>query len=279
MEIVSSWYEDLSATAWQSAEATIGYLPNLLGAVLLLAVGWVVGRLVRAGTVGLGDSANRVLDRFLRSGRLTQFRLSPAVLGMIGAVAFWLVLFIFIVAATKVARLEAFSNWLDRIVAYLPTLLAGGFIILSGYLISILVRDLVSATLITVHAAQSNTVGVAAQGLTLLTAVIIGIDQVGIDVSFLITMIGIILAGILAGISLAFGLGVRAHVSNLIGAHNLQEQLHPGQVARLGKLEGEILELTPTSIILSTRDGRATVPAKIFDEEVTVVVTPDHGDG
>lgn len=275
MEQVSTWFEGLSTTATQMLATLISYLPNLLGAVLLLLAGWVIARLLRVGIQRAGDGINRLLDRFLRAGSLLKVRLSPQALQLVGNIAFWLIILFFITAATKVARLDAFSAWLDQIVAYLPTLLASGLIILAGYLISALVRDLVSATILSSGLGQSELFGALAQGVTLLLAVMIGIEQIGIDITFLVTFIAIVVGAVLAALSIAFGLGARNYVSNLIGAHALQQQFQPGQFARMGAVEGEILEFTPTGVILATAEGRLTVPAKIFDEEVTLLVTPE----
>jgi hypothetical protein len=278
MEHLTTWFDGLRASGAKLLDTMLGYLPNLIGALLLLLLGWMLARLVRAAAGRLGDAVNRLLDRLMRLGGLTRFRLSPRALKLIGNAAFWLVILFFITAATRVAQLDAFSSWLDRILAYLPTLLAGALIILAGYLVSALVRDLVAATLGSAGLAQNELFGAVAQGATFLTAVVIGIDQIGIDVTILITLIAIVVGAMLAGLSLAFGMGSRDFVSNLIGAHYLQQHLQPGQTARIGEIEGEVLELTPTSVVLATAKGRTTIPAKVFNEAATVVMTPgdDH---
>ena len=274
MEHLTTWLDGLRASAANLLDTMVGYLPNLIGAVLLLLLGWMLARLVRAAAGRLGNAVNRLLGRLMRRGSLTRFRLSPRALKLIGNAAFWLVILFFITAATRVAQLDAFSSWLDRILAYLPTLLAGALIILAGYLVSALVRDLVAATLGSAGLAQNELFAAVAQGATFLTAVVIGIDQIGIDVTILITLIAIAVGAMLAGLSLAFGLGSRDFVSNLIGAHYLQQYLQPGQTARIGEVEGEVLELTPTSVVLATAAGRTAIPAKLFNEAATVVMTP-----
>ncbi len=278
MRNVTSWLENLQTVALEQFTAILAYIPSLVGALLLLLAGWVIARLFRAGARRIGDGTNRILDRFMNAESLARFRLSPAAFDMIGNILFWLIILFFITAATRVAGLDAFSSWLERIVAYLPTLLAGGLIILAGYLVSALVRDLAAATLASAGIVQSELFGMIAQGVTFLTAVVIGIDQIGIDVTFLVTVIAIVLAATLAGLSLAFGLGARTLVSNLIGARYLQQQFHPGQVARIGNIEGEILELTPTSVILASAEGRTMIPAKVFNEETAVLITPADDD-
>lgn len=278
MDDVSAWFGGMTAAGTEMQSQIVAYLPNLLGALLLLAVGWGIARLARTGTRKLSGGLGRLLERGIRFGRLSRLRLSPRIHGLLASIVFWLVMLLFITAATRVARLDAFSLWLDRIVAYLPTLIAGGLIVLFGYLISAMVRDLLSATFVTAGLGRGELVGSLSQATIIAVSVIIGIDQVGIDVTFLVTMAAIIVAAILGGVSLAFGLGARSFVSNLIGAHYLQQQLQPGQRARIGEAEGEVLELTPTSVVLATPDGRLFVPAKLFHEMTTTLVLGQKDD-
>jgi len=278
MEDMSTWFEGITAATAEVQSEIVAYVPNLLGALLLLVIGWVIARLARGGTRKLSGGLSRLLERGIRFGRLSRLRLSPKIPELLASVIFWLVILFFITAATKVARLDAFSIWLDRIVSYLPTLIAGGLIVLFGYLISAIVRDLVTATFVTAGLGRGELLGVLSQAAVILISAIIGIDQVGVDVTFLVTIVAIVVAAVLGGVSLAFGLGARSFVSNLIGAHYLQQQMQPGQIARFGDIEGEILELTPTSIVLATADGRMMLPAKLFNEIATALVLPRQDD-
>ncbi len=278
MDGISTLLTDLSRAANDVLVNVVAYIPNLIGAVILLLLGWTFARLARAGIVRGGDAANRLLDRFLTAGSWASMRLSSRILVLVGNAAFWVVILFFITAATETAHLDAFSSWLDSIVAYLPTLVAGALIVLVGYLVSALIRDLVAATISSAGLSQSDLFGAMAQGVTFLTAIVIGIDQIGVDVTFLVTVVAIAIAAVLGSLSLAFGLGAQTFVSNLIGAHYLQQELQPGQIARFGSVEGKVLELTPTSVVLATQEGRMSVPAKVFNEEITIVVTPGDDD-
>lgn len=278
MDNVSGWLDGFSGFTSQIVQAVAAYLPSLLGAAVLLAIGWLVARVLRYATLGVGDGANRVLERYLRMRALARMRLSPRVVKLVADVVFWLVVLFFVTAATRVARLETFSSWLDGIVEYLPTLLAGGLILLAGYILSTLVRDAVAATTAAVRLGQSELFGLVAQALTLVAAAILGISQIGIDVTFLVTVTAVVLGMFLAGISLAFGLGARSLVADLIGAHYLQHWLQPGQTARIGDIEGDVLEVNATNVVLATAEGRTTVPARLFSEQPSVVISPVRSD-
>ena len=271
MEDASVWLTNIKMVSIDLSREFIAYLPNLAGAIVVLLVGWGFAKILRAAAVRIADGVNRLLDTLMPSGRLAGFRLSGRALKLIGDSIFWLAIFFVLTVASDIAEFHTFSAWLKGVVAYLPHLLGGGLIILVGYLISAAIRDLLSTTLASVGVGQSELVGAAAQWATFLTAIIVGIDQVGVDVTFPIIIIAIIVGAILGGMAIAFGLGARPLVTNLIGAHYLQQQYAIGQDIRIGEQEGKVLEFTPTGIMLDTEAGRANVPGSVyFDHLITV---------
>ncbi|CAN5336044.1 hypothetical protein BH24PSE2_BH24PSE2_24430 [soil metagenome] len=260
-------------TFYEALHSFIEYLPYLLAALLLLLIGWLVARLIRSACRRLGTALNRVLTRISRWSRTGRsLRLSPAAAALIGNVAFWLVILLFVAMAARVARLELFTLWLDRIVAYLPTLIAGGLILLAGWFVSVLARDVVTAASEATSPGQSALFGLIAQSAIFLAAIVIGLDQIGIDVTFLIILLGILASGLLLSLALAFGLGARALVANLLGAQQLGGLLEKGQIARIAGIEGRVLDVTPTTVVLAVDEGTLSVPAKTFQEQATLIV-------
>ena len=267
-ELVSEW-----------AAGAIGHLPSILGALALILIGWLAARLLRRWTLSASSRLNRWLDRILRTGQTQRLRLSPALVRLTGNLVFWVVMLGFVTAAAEVARLDTLSRWLERLVGYLPQLFFGVLIMAAGFLVGGIVRDLVYDALASVGVAQRSLIGKLAQAVTVLAAIVIGIDQIGIDVTFVTTMLAIVLGGGVLGFSLAFGLGTRRVVANLGASHSLQRHFSVGQRARFGEVEGEILDFTPTGVVLATEQGRTHVPASRFDEQSSVLRTGDSGRG
>ncbi len=271
--------ERLRTLADQFAVALIERLPSLLGALLLLLVGWIVAGWLRKLTRSLGIRINRQLSRVLRGEHTERVRLSPALLRLLSNLVFWIAIFGFVTAAARAAQLALLTDWLNRIVDWLPQLLLGMLIIVTGYLISAIVRDVVYDALDSAGIEQRLLIGKLAQAATFLAALVIGIDQVGIDVTFVTTMIAVVLGVVLAGFSLAFGLGARHLVSNLIAAGSLHTHFAVGQRARIGNIEGEISEFTPTGVFIASAEGRVHVPASRFNEEPVELLGPVSGHG
>ncbi|MDH5444728.1 MAG: mechanosensitive ion channel [Gammaproteobacteria bacterium] len=251
----------------------MAYLPRVLAAVAVLFVGWFIAKLIRM----LSDHVISGLDRFwhkavLRSGlEQLQPRYPPAKIA--GEILYWLVILLFIALAAHILGMAVFVDWLTAVVAYLPQLLAGLLIVLAGFIVSSLVRDLVAATAFSSGMSQGDLLGRAAQMVILLTAIILGIDQIGIDVMFLAVVLGIILAATLGAVALAFGFGARVHASNIIAAHQLQQLYKPGERVQIGDITGKIIEITTTRVVLDASEGRVNIPASQFETSVSILLT------
>jgi small-conductance mechanosensitive channel len=139
-------------------------------------------------------------------------------------------------------------------------------------LLSALGRDLTLSATEATDIAYSQLLGKVVQGAILFTAIIIGLDQIGIEVDFIVTILSILLGAVFGSLALALGFGTKDLASNLLGGHQLRKVYQSGQHVRFGNVEGTILELTPTSIILSTEEGRMIVPAKYFHSDPSLLI-------
>lgn len=272
MTELADWLASLRASFVSGLRDFGGYLPDLLAALLLLLIGWFLARLARYAFGRLAQRLNRLFARVRGPSGRVKVQMSPAVAALAGNVVFWLLVLVFAALAARIAGLDAFTNWLDRIVGYLPTLLAGAFIALAGYLVSKLIRDVVEAMIESTGSEHGELIGFAAQGAVFLTAIVIGLDQIGIDVTLLIVLLAILVGGALLALVFAFGFGARAMVGNLIGAQQAQRYLRAGQYAEIDSVVGQVVEITPVSVILATEKGRLLVPARLFMEKATLLL-------
>lgn len=261
--------ESMSSAAGALLERVLGHLPNLLGALVLLVVGWVLARLLRVLAMRGMRVAETLIARFTGPARIRAGR-SAAVLG---AVVYWVVLLFFVTAATQVLGLSTFTDWLARLLDYLPTLTAGLLIIAAGYVLAGFAADLVRATATRLQPPQRNVLARLAQTATLITAILVGADQIGIKVTWIAILAAVVVASVLGGVTVAVSLGARGYVSNLIGAHYLRQAFQPGQRVRVSGYEGRIVDMTVTALVLETQEGRVSIPARAYHDEPIVLIT------
>jgi small-conductance mechanosensitive channel len=276
MELFTNWGVVLGAAFHQFAERAGQYLPSILGAFLLLLIGWVVARVLRSLAVRSAVVIDRLLARLTTSGATERAKLPQSSARVLGSLVFWLVLLFFITAATQVLGLSAFTAWLAGVVNYVPTLFSGGLIIGAGFLLSRLARDLVVATSSVSGTRQRDLLGRTVQAIILVTALLVGADQIGIKVTFLVIIAAIAGGTVVVSVALAMSLGARSYVANLIGGHHMRHSFSVGQTVRMAGHEGRILDLTPVAVVLETEEGRVTVPARVFGEEAIVLRIGGH---
>lgn len=72
------------------------------------------------------------------------------------------------------------------------------------------------------------------------------------------------------GIALAFSLGARTTIENLLAAQSITQAYNPGDSIRIGAIEGRIMRITRANVILETHDGQTLIPAKRFSEQESV---------
>ena len=254
------------------------HLPSVLWAVVLLFLGWALGRLLRLLTIRGAMLTETLLARFMapRAAERLRFGRSAAVLG---TVVFWVVLLFFVTAATQVLGLQTFTDWLARLLEYLPTFAAGLLIIAVGYILSGFVGDLTHAAATRLVPSQRTMLARAAQGAILAAAILVGAEQIGIRITFLAIIAGAVFMTVAGGVAIAMSLGARGYVSNLIGAHYLRQSVAVGQRVRISGHEGRVLEVTTTGLVLEADGGRVLLPGRIFHDEAIVLLGPERSDG
>ena len=106
----------------------------------------------------------------------------------------------------------------------------------------------------------------------MVVSVLVAVSQAGLNVSFLTSILLLVLGSGLLGGVLTFALGARATVANILACHYLQKTYKVGHRVRAGGFEGEIVEITATAVVLEAEEGRVSVPASVFGEETTVLL-------
>lgn len=269
---------------WQTAvfgsyEQLMGYLltylPQIFGAVLLLLIGWLVAFSLSRLTLSLLSLGNRLLHRlFSASATQKRFELKPSHVYMASRVVFWLVMLFFIAASTSVMGLDFFATWLGDLLSYLPRVLAGILIILGGYLLGSALGVMSISAAESAGFERAYLVGTSVQMSVLFTAAVIGIEQLGINIQFVTQLFTVVSGVIAAGVALAFGLGAKTLVANIIGARHAQKYCRSQDHIQIAGIEGKVAEINSTMMVIETDQGRVMIPAKLYLEQISQVRHP-----
>ena len=125
------------------------FVPNILGAVLIILIGWFIARLVRQVVTNLLVAAglDRLSDRMGLSDTLGEMKLS----GLVGLVLYILILIPVIIAGLNALKLDAVtqpaSAMLGKIMDALPLLFGAALVVVISYVVARIVATLVTNVL------------------------------------------------------------------------------------------------------------------------------------
>lgn len=263
------WREAFQETFNQFSQQVIQYAPQILGCLLTLILGWVVARFLSLSTRKLVHGLDHLFKRLSRVDSVNREIIRRSYANIAALVVFWAVLLFFVAVAANILGWEMFSGWMESLVNYLPGLLTGLLIIMAGFLVSNLAHSAIQSATIHSGATQSAAMARSVQIVILFSAIIIGVEQVGLSVDFLSNFIVVISGTLVGGAALAFALGARNLVANIIGAQYTRKHCRVGEIMKIGEFEGEIVEVTQSCIVLDTGSGRTVIPARLFQDQVS----------
>ena len=118
----------------QGLNSLIGFIPNLIGFLVILIVGYLIARVVR--TLAAKALEKLGLDRTLHQSQAGQYveRVSPGARPsrLIAAIAFWFIFIYAIAAAVGALKIPALTNFMANVQNYLPNVIAAVLIFVVG---------------------------------------------------------------------------------------------------------------------------------------------------
>jgi hypothetical protein len=222
IDALRAWSETWLGPAGIPAEAALF--------ALVLAVGFLAAVVARRVARRLTAFAARLITRL---GQTSEPPDMEHVGNAVGAAAYWLVLVVTLMFAIETLGSPVMTAWLSEAVDYLPRIVAAILIAALGTIVARVARRIVAGTARSANLPAAERIGRAAEVALLIGVGLVVLEQLGIEVSLLATVILVVLAALLGGAALAFGLGGRDWVANVLSAHYVERLYQTGQTIRV----------------------------------------------
>jgi hypothetical protein len=272
MERLQVWGAQLVAVFRDTLASLVTYLPVVLTALAVLLIGWLLAHIIRGLVRRALESMDWLFARVMPRSAGRSETLTRATSRAVSTVVFWIVLLIFAASALRILGGSLFERWTENLLAYLPSAIGGVIIIVIGFTGGTLARHILEQASVGLGVGQSSLLGRLAQAVIVISCVVIGIDQLGVNVNFLIQLTTVTAAAVFGGIALVFALGTRQHLANLIGAHYARKHYAPGDHVRVGAFQGRIVEIVDGCVFIETDVGDVSVPGQHFSAETFIKI-------
>lgn len=196
------------------------FIPIVISAIVILVLGFIVGRVIRDIIADLIGGFN--LGRYLRDTPLGRFADQEGEFGnIVGTLVAYYVYFLTLVTAANVLQIGVLSGLLSRFAGYLPTLIGGLAVLIAGILIADFVGGLVAST---DGRRITDIFGVAVKIFIYYMTATLTLNTIGFATDvltnlfdvFVVALFGSLGLAIAIGLGIGIGFGTRGYISENI---------------------------------------------------------------
>ncbi len=226
MLAVIEWENLIVEPVRQMLTKILAYLPTLLGALIILIVGWLVAKAIKGIIDGLLKVVrfDALADKAGISRVLEKGDIKISAREVVSRLVYWLIMIMVLVMAVDALGLPKASDVLTSLFAYVPRVIAALLVLVVAMFLASFVSRIVHTAAGNANMPRPELFAGATRWAIIIFAATIALVQLGIASFLVTTAFNIILAGIVLALAIAFGLGSKDAVARYL--EELKERRH-----------------------------------------------------
>lgn len=194
------------------------FIPQLLAALVLLAVGWILAKLARTGLTRLLHALkfDQITERSGLEAFLKQAELDVSVSKILGSLVYWLIILIMIVTVANSLGLGMVADLFNKVVLYIPNVIVSILVLVFGSILARFVNRIVFAWLNNIGFSGALTVSTFSEYAMLVFVFFVAIEQLQIAHELITAAFIIAFGAIGLAFAIAFGLGARDWAARVV---------------------------------------------------------------
>lgn len=248
-------------------------VPNFFLALIVFIIGWIISRLVSKfvrrllKTVGADKLAERLNE--IEIIHKSNLKIVPSIL--LSKILYYILLFIFIFAATDVLGMEAVSRLMGDLLNYLPNLISAFLVLIIGIFLADFIKNIVLTTCNSLGIPAASVIANIVFYFIFLNVAMITLSQAKIDTDFIQDNLSIILAGVVLAFAIGYGFASRQLVANFLSSLYNKDKIKVGDVIGVEGVKGEVTEIDSASFTIKVEDRKVIIPlSKLSSENVEI---------
>ena len=216
---MNSWYE-ITINAFQEMwQRIIYFLPNVIWAIIVLLIGWgiaiILGRLVERVIKAI--KIDLLVERSGLHRSIKKAGVKINIAHWLGLLTEWFFIFVFLLAASDILKLEQFSVFLNAVLnQFLPDLIVASIVLAVGIWAGRVVGRIIENSIALANVQVEKFTAAIAKWAIYIFTLIFALTQLGITPGLLQTIIAGIVAMVALAGGLAFGLGGKEYAQDIL---------------------------------------------------------------
>jgi hypothetical protein len=247
--------------------------PNVIGAIVVLLVGWLVAKVVSKALSKLlaAIKIDRYADKINETEFATKSGLRLHISQFLAKLVYWVLMLVFIMMATEVLGMEIISNMVGDLIAYLPRLLSALVLFILGIYLAEFIKNIVLAACTALGIPSAKIIATFIFYLVFLTLTISAMAQASIDTALITSNLTVILGGVILAFAIGYGFASRDTMANFIASFYSKSKVKVGDVISIDGSKGRVVAMDSASITLQTETKLIIVPLKKLTSETVEI--------
>lgn len=250
-------------------------LPNIIGAIVMLVIGYFIAKAL--SYVIKAFSTKLKLDAFAEKlevdTMLQKLEINSSFSDILTKISFYIIFMIFIMSAAETLELNIMAGFFESILTYLPNIIVAMLILLFGLFIANKVNKMIINNAIDMNIDYGEYLGKMVYFFIIVISFSLAIGQLQIEITLLNQVASIILVAIGLALAISLGLGSKELSSHAIAGSYIKDIYKIGDHISIDEIEGEIIQLHTTKVIIKTKDESeiSISNIKLLNEKVTKI--------
>lgn len=214
---VTDWTAGLITGLTAGMARLFGAIPNILGAIVLLILGWIIAGIIAGLVTRLCRAVHvdSVSDRIGVNGFLQQSGTKLKSSDILGEVVKWVIRLVFVEMAAEQLGMPQVSQTINQILGFIPNIIVAVVILGVGAFLGQLLGGLVRGAALEAKLGNANLLARLTYGAVIAFAIIAALNELNVAPVVVNTLYIGLVAALALALGLAFGLGGRDTAARL----------------------------------------------------------------
>ena len=213
---------DWKAILWDPVSGiftrAVNFLPTLISALAVIIIGWFVAKAIQKITSKVFSwlKLDMLSDKSGLSNLLSKGGIKQTFSQLLSVLLYWFVMLLVFISALNILQLNVLAQLMDKIIFYIPNVIAAVFVVVVGMYLASFLSGLVKTAMRGIGVQEAHFLGNLTRGVVILFALVISLQQLRIQAGILSFALQVSLGSIGLAIGLAFGLGGKETASRIL---------------------------------------------------------------
>ena len=275
MKELTTWTELFSNSLQTIGQTISNAAPKVLGAILILLLGWLFAKLISNGIARLLKAVrfDDLSEKINATAFLERANVQLAPSQFIGKFFYYVFLLLVVNSAAAALGWTAISEEISKLLSFLPNLLVAIIFFVVGTYIASFVRDVIKGATSSMGIGAGRIISSLVYYFLFMIVTLTALGQAGIDTTIISANLSLILGSILLSSAISYGFASRDVLANILASFFSKKTFAIGQIIELDDAKGKIIATSNISVtILTEQQEKIVIPAhQLITNKVKII--------